>query len=77
MKKPIKESQKEEILNELTLGYRLTPLDAFKLCGTFKLSTRCSELAKSGWPIRKEAVTVSTKRGSVRVMSYYLPQFQR
>lgn len=69
------ETQHEEILNELTLGYRITPLDALQLCGCMRLSARIHTIKKQGWPIKSERVKVKTKRGEAVVMSYYIEQF--
>jgi hypothetical protein len=39
-------------------------ITAFKACGTMKLSTRCSDLVKLGWKIKKETVNFKTRFGT-------------
>lgn len=46
----MKISQRNQILMALKHKW-LSPLDAFKLCGTMKLTTRISELRKKGHDI--------------------------
>ena len=69
------ETQQETILNELTLGYKLTPLDALKICGCMRLSARIFDLKRHGWPIKSERVKVKTKYGEAVVTAYHLPAF--
>ena len=40
------DSQTIQILNELMTGVVLTPMDAIKLCGCTKLSSRVGELCR-------------------------------
>jgi hypothetical protein len=39
-------------------------MSAFKACGTMKLSTRCSDLTRLGWKIKKEVVNFKTRFGT-------------
>lgn len=64
------ESQKQQILNELLLGVRLTGLDILRQFGCLKASNRCSELKAEGYPIKTEIIKVKTKFGEKRVAQY-------
>ena len=52
----MKLSQKERILNYLLTGRSLTGLQALYKFGSFKLSSRCSELISEGYSIQKKMV---------------------
>lgn len=56
------ESQKEMILSALVAGETLTPIDALKRFGCFKLATRVSELKRDGVPVKIEMVSCEGKR---------------
>lgn len=60
------ETQETAILNDLQTGVVLTPLDALKRHGCFRLGARIYDLQKQGFNIIHEPVTVKGKR----VMSY-------
>jgi hypothetical protein len=51
-------SQCERILELLRRGEALTPLDAFRECGTLALHSRIAELRERGHDIRCELVEV-------------------
>jgi hypothetical protein len=61
------ETQKQQILEWLLLGLPITPMEALQMFGTFKLSTRCSELIADGFPIQKETITLENGK---RVTKY-------
>lgn len=67
-----RDTQRAKILNELMTGVTLTPLDAMKLCGCTKLSTRVSELIADGHDIKKKMIKVQASFGETRVMSYWM-----
>lgn len=66
------ESQKQQILNDLMLGLKLTGLDILKNYGCIKGSNRISELCAEGYPIDKKMIEVKTKFGVKRVAQYFL-----
>lgn len=66
------DTQKAQILNDLLTGATITPLYAWRNYGCSKLSTRCGELVKQGFPIDRKRVKVKTRRGYVSVMSYFI-----
>lgn len=47
-------SQKARLLATLKEGRRLSPLDALRLFGCFRLAARISELRAEGYPIQSE-----------------------
>lgn len=47
-------TQQDAILNHLQSGQSLTPLDALKLYGCFRLSGRILELRQQGYDIRTD-----------------------
>ena len=61
-------SQNQAILEYLSTGQSLTPLEALQLCGTLRLSERVRELERDGIPILHTMVKVGKKR----VCSYRL-----
>ena len=61
-------SQTEAILNHLSKGNTITPLEALDLFGTLRLSERIRECEKMGVPITHTMVQVGKKR----VCSYRL-----
>ena len=66
------ESQKQQILNDLLTGVRLTGLDILNRYGCIKASNRISELGEEGFKIEREMVKVKTKHGEKRVMKYWI-----
>jgi hypothetical protein len=62
-------SQDKMILESLQAGNMLTPLDALKLFGCFRLSARIYSLKKAGHPIR--TIILPTLEGK-RIALYYL-----
>ena len=66
-------TQREEILEALKQGSRLTPLDALRRFGCFRLAARIFELRAAGYPIRERPVEVPS--GSV-VSEYSLGEQQ-
>lgn len=52
-------------------GNGITPMDALRLCGCFRLSARIADLKKRGYAIMTEKVKVD---GGKKVMSYRLAQ---
>lgn len=47
-------SQAVQILKLLKAGRTVTPLDALRECGCFRLSARIFDLKEMGWPIECE-----------------------
>lgn len=66
MKKP--NSQNAIILNELKRGAHITPMDALRLCGCFRLSARIKDLRDAGNRIMRKIVDCNGKRFA----EYYL-----
>ena len=56
IKEPKVGTQHFDILRSLRSGYKLTGLDALKVCGTMKLASRVSELKRMGHQIKSEMV---------------------
>jgi hypothetical protein len=59
-------SQTVWLRTQLIAGRRITPLQALKEAGIFRLAARCAELRELGMPIRTTMVT----RGNKRVAEY-------
>jgi len=57
-------TQKEQILNLLKRGRKITPLDALKKFGCFRLGARIWELKKEGYEIESQFVYKNDKRFS-------------
>lgn len=62
------ESQNSLIKGWLLNGKSITPLDALKMFGCFRLSARIANLRDEGLPIVTDMVTINDKR----VARYYL-----
>jgi len=62
-------SQCDMILNYLQAGNRITSLEALRLFGCFRLSSRIWDLKQRGIEIKKE--WVKTKNGK-KIMSFFL-----
>lgn len=56
------QSQNKRILKYLQSGNSLTPLDALRMFGCFRLGARIYNLKSSGVPIKSELVTKNGKR---------------
>lgn len=63
------ENQKLAILECFFFGGRLTPMEALVRFGTFKISTRVSELRDEGFPIRDQWVTLESGK---KVKEYWM-----
>lgn len=57
-----KHTQHADIIEYLNAGNTLTGLEALKLFGTMKLSSRVSELKRAGYPIQSEMVRGNNKK---------------
>ena len=67
------ESQNKNILKYLQGGNSLTPLEALKLFGCFRLGGRIYDLKKAGHPIKTQIIEVRTSLFETkRVAKYYL-----
>ena len=70
------ESQKNQILKTLMKGQKITPHQALRNFGCFRLGARIYELKKEGWPIESEIIEVKTWAGrnlvTKRVARYYI-----
>ena len=62
-------SQTSAILSDLQEGRILTPLDALKRHGVFRLAARVNDLREAGFPVQTETVEVNGKR----IAAYWLP----
>lgn len=56
------ETQNARILSFLKNGGRLTPKDALRMFGSFRLSARIFELREQGWPIESVWVQVGPRQ---------------
>lgn len=65
------ESQAKTILQHMKQGYRITPMDALRLCGCFRLSARIADLRKLGYDIISDRVKVD---GGKHVAEYRLAE---
>ena len=61
-------SQKSDILAHLSAGHQLTPIDALKLFGCFRLGARIYDLKQDGHMI----YTTMVERGKKRFARYTL-----
>lgn len=48
--------QNEQVIRHLKTGKSLTPIEALREYGIFRLAARVHDLKLDGWPIRKEMV---------------------
>lgn len=55
-------SQNQDILNHLKAGQKLTPLGAFNLFGSLRLSARIFQLRNYGFNIKTTIINVNGKR---------------
>jgi hypothetical protein len=58
----MKNSQNEKILEWLQLGHSITPIDALKMFGCFRLSGRIHELKRQGYEIKSRIIESNGKR---------------
>lgn len=67
-------TQKQQVLEWLLLGLKLTPMQAIQYLGITKLATRASEIIREDkFPIQKRFVKVKNRYGKdVHVMQYSL-----
>lgn len=63
-------TQKDMILDYLKLGQSLTPMEALKYFGCFRLASRISDLRRKGYSI--DRMMVEDKKTSKRYASYSL-----
>jgi len=71
----MKDRQKEAIREWLLLGLPIDPMEALKLFGTFKISTRIGELEREGKipPVKRGWKEVKTRYcDKVKVRTYQL-----
>lgn len=68
MSKP--NSQYQRILIALLGGDKLTPLDALRRFGCFRLGARVWEMKRRGWPVQAERITQNGKSYA----SYYIQE---
>ena len=61
--------QAAAILADLEAGHQMTPLDALRRHGCFRLAARIAELRAAGYPIATEHLTTDA---GARVASYRL-----
>jgi len=66
-------TQNKQVINYLLDGNALTPMDALRLFGCFRLSARILELRKKGYHIQTENITKDGKTFA----EYRLTQFGR
>lgn len=57
-----RDSQSERIFVYLKAGNKLTPIDALRLFGCFRLGARIWELIEAGHDIKSELIEVNGKR---------------
>ena len=62
--------QATAILAALLGGQTVSPMDAMKLCGSWRLAARVRELRENGWNVRRELVTENGRVHGV----YGIPQ---
>lgn len=64
-------TQKNQVRRYLLDGNSVTPLEALRMFGAFRLSAIIFELREEGLPVVTEKIQVAPKK---RVAKYYLPQ---
>lgn len=65
-------NQNQAILKHLKKHRKITPLEALRLYGVFRLSGRVLELRQAGNRIKTTIIEVSSERGKKRVAEYSL-----
>lgn len=66
------DSQKQQILNDLLTGVRLTAIDALNRYGCNRLAARISDLHKDGFNIQRKMIEVETRNGKTKVAQYWI-----
>jgi len=66
-----KKSFTQSVINYMKKGRTLTVLDAWHRFGSFKLSTRLSELARKGYDFERKWKTVKTRYGKETEIAVY------
>lgn len=69
------EQQAMKVLHDLKLGKAITPQEALRNYGTFRLASRIHELREMGWPIVTDRIQ-SPDNPKLRYASYYLERDQ-
>ena len=64
-------TQVSNILAHMQKGLFLTPLQALKLYGCFRLSARVLELREAGYPVKVQRHTVKGPKGKVAYVAKY------
>jgi len=62
-------SQAKRILEYLKEGNRITPLDALRIFGSFRLGARIADIKEMGYAVKSEFVTTESGK---RVKAYWL-----
>lgn len=66
-------TQHKAILAHLGQGKPLTPVQAYEVAGTTKLSTRIGELRRQGYPIKDRWVHIKNRYGhNAKFKEYYM-----
>lgn len=53
-------TQNQQVLAHLKQGKTLTPIEALREYGMFRLAARVYELKEDGWPVKTERVRTAT-----------------
>ena len=62
-------SQAKRILEYMKEGNRITPLDALRIFGSFRLGARIADIKEMGYAVQSEFVTTESGK---RVKAYWL-----
>lgn len=65
-------TKQEKVLSHLKANKSITPLEALKKYGTFRLSALIFNLKKEGWNIDSKRTNVGSKKEPVYVAQYSL-----
>jgi len=65
-------TKKDKVLTLLKEGRRLTPMEALREAGSFRLSAVIHDLKDEGYPIKKRLIAVNGRFGVSRVAEYWL-----
>ena len=68
-------SQNQQILEYLSSGKKLTPLDALGLFGCNRLAARINELKQDGFAIESEMIDVECTNHRARVARYSMKRW--
>ena len=68
----VKENRETKVLNYIKKYGNITPLEAYRDCGTMRLSAAIYNLKKKGHVIHTEKVRVPTRDGFTYVAQYSL-----